>query len=107
MRSKQELGTPQTILADEFVIEKVYRRVDMMSANTPVQVAQVPILLTNDRSAQTLAISMEIASPRQPEVNSFICAAWGIPDIFNYPSLGEITNTLGDVITMYPPGTEG
>lgn len=107
VRSKQELGTPQTILADEFVIEKVYRRVDMMSANTPLRVAQVPILLTNDRSAQTLAISMEIASPRQPEVTSFICAAWGIPDVFNYPSLGEITNTLGDVITMYPPGTEG
>ncbi len=108
VRSKQELGTPQTILADEFIIEKVYRRVDMMSANTPFQVAQALILLTTNRdSAQTLAITMEIASPRQPEVTSFICAAWGIPDVFNYPSLGEIDNTLGEVITMYPPGTEG
>ena len=105
-RSRDELGRPHTIVADEFVIEKVYRRVDRHTAGVPRQVAAAPLIRGGDRSAETLAVTMEIVSPRQPEVDRFVCAAWAEPDIFNFPSVAEIRRTLGDIITLTAPVPE-
>ncbi len=102
-RSPDELGRPHTVVADEFVVEKVYRRVDRYSAGLPVQVAAATIIRGGDRSAETLTVDMEIVSPRQPEVDRFVCATWAEPDMFNFPSVAEIRRTLGEIITLTAP----
>ncbi len=101
--SVEDLEAPRTILADEFVVNAAYRRRESVVGLDVPRLAFSIFMNADGRSEHTLALRMDIASPRQPHVDTFVCAVWGESDIFNYPSPAEIENTLGGVATLMAP----
>ncbi len=99
----EDLAAPRTILADEFVVSAAYRRRESAVGLDVPRLAFSIFMNADARSEHTPALRMEIASPRQPHVDTFVCAVWGDSDIFNYPSPAEIENTLGGVATLMAP----
>ncbi len=96
-RPREELDNPMVITADEFIIEEVYRRRNVVQ----YQPQQFAFLLTGvfdaGNSQHTMATYSEIRSPKQPQVTRLVCAVWDDPMEYNHVSLAETIKALGGI----------
>ena len=101
-RPREELDNPITIIADEFIIQNVYRRRVAFRIEQQQFALVVTGIFDSGSSQHTMATFSELYSPKQAQVTRLVCAVWDDPMEYNHVSLTEIVKALGDIATINP-----
>lgn len=99
LRTAQELRQPLVIKPDTFVIERVFRKIDL-TAVEGLQLALGAIWYLHDLSQRTMSTYIELSSDAQPNVLRLICSRWADPVYWNHVSIEEIIDTLGEIAEL-------
>jgi hypothetical protein len=101
----QALEAERNIQPDQFLVTQSNRRFEVV-ASTPQLLASSILwlnMLDDDPSDQNLSSIMKIQSEKQPQVVEFKCSILTEPQIFNYLSINEMQQAIGDLITIHLP----
>ncbi len=101
----EALETERSIQADTFLVTQSNRRFEMVASRTQLLASSKLWLnmLDDDPSDQNLSSIMKIKSEKQPQVVEFKCSIFTEPQLYNYLSINEMQQALGDVITIRLP----
>jgi hypothetical protein len=96
------------IQADDFLVDKSYRRHDYSAAvgSAPIQVATVTWDPEDgsEQSSITQSVYFEVSSDSQPQVRRIVCSIFADQTMYAYPSVEEIKTALGNVATIVEAG---
>ncbi len=95
--------TMQTVLADEFVVRRALR----METYTAMRsgLLKAGWRSAGDPSFLIYRISMDLHSPRQPQVRWLDCQQWGDPAVGQHLSIREIRLALGEIFLLQLPAS--
>lgn len=100
LRPGDEMREPLTIEPDVFIVERVYRRKDMVELEG-VRYASAGVEdFNNSPSQRTMATYMELSSGVQPDVHRLVCGRWADPYEYNHVSIRDIRESLGDLVRL-------
>ena len=99
----EALKHERTIQADKFKVEKSFQAAEFVSIKPLVQAA---IFLTGDGdgpSARSLTTTLRLESEAQPQVRELRCSVFGEANLYDFVSINQMIETLGDVATLHIP----
>ncbi len=99
------LETERSIQPDRFLVTQSNRRMENVASNPRVLASSILLInmLDDDPSDQYLSSIMRIQSETQPQVFEFKCSIYTEPRIYNYVTINEMQQALGDVATIRLP----
>lgn len=100
LRARDQMHEPLQIEPDAFIVERVYRRKDMVGLEG-VRYASTGVEDFNHSPSQrTMATYMELSSGAQPDVHRLVCARWADPYEYNHVSIRDMRESLGDLVRL-------
>ncbi|MFA7095651.1 MAG: hypothetical protein WC383_04120 [Gammaproteobacteria bacterium] len=95
----------QRIRAGEFRVEKAVREIDYFARLGVPRFVRVSLGAGDDGSSLIMeTVKMQLHAPTQPEVRRMICGgAMDFPAYADPPSIREIRDTLGDLVSVKLP----
>jgi hypothetical protein len=98
----EALKQERTIQPDQFTVIKSFQATSFASVKPIVQAAV--ILPSRDfadgPSAQTLTTTLRLKSELQPQVRELRCSVFGEANLYDFVSINQIIEALGDVATL-------
>ena len=95
----------RTVQPDRFTVTRATQGAEHASVKPIVQArAVLPMSdIADGASAQTLTTTVRLNSEKQPRVRELRCSIFGEANLYDYVSLNQIIQTLGDVVTLEIP----
>lgn len=107
-RAQALLDTPATVSVGSFSIGSTQNRLEYVQRGAELLRVAGSIVtagfVTQDASEQTMVTRITLHSETQPEVMHLNCAIWAVPNERNHPSLEEIRQALGELVTLQLSG---
>lgn len=98
----EALKQERTIQPDQFTVIKSFQATSFASVKPIVQAAVI-LPSADGPSAQTLTTTLRLKSELQPQVHDLKCSVFGEANLYEFVSINEIIQTLGDVATLQLP----
>ena len=98
----EALKQERTIQPDQFTVIKSFQASEFASVKPVVQAAVIR-RSGDGPSAQTLATTLRLKSELQPQVRDLKCSVFGEANLYDFVSINQIIETLGDVATLQLP----
>ncbi len=98
----EALKQERTIQPDQFTVIKSFRAAEFASVKPVVQAAVI-LPSANGPSARTLTTTLRLKSELQPQVHDLKCSVFGEANLYDFVSINQIIETLGDVATLQLP----
>ncbi len=97
------LETMRTVEPDSFRVTSSTQSVEIVAIPAVASFAStiiLPDMFERNVNERTLSTVMKIESTRQPEIVEFKCAVFNEPFQYNFVSVTQIMQTVGDVVTL-------
>jgi hypothetical protein len=101
----EALETERSIQADTFLVTQSRKRAEMVASRPQLLASSILWfnMLDDGPSDQDLSNIMKIQSKKQQQVIEFKCSIFTEPQIYNYLSINEMQQALGNVVTIRLP----